>query len=359
MKSADVLYIIGPKENVDSGRIGGVTVPFDEFIKWSQGYCSAIGLKMVAHGLTGGNFVAILFSYLVAVGLVLNPTKRGVFIFHLTWRAMIFLSVPIFFGAKVFSKKVYIRKFAGDFDKKYESASFLVRLLLRLGCGGCRCVFFETEYLVRWARKNNFNCDWWPNSRTLDDSVSLRRVDLDDVLERAPQKIIFLGRISRGKGVDKLIELATRCNGDFQIAVFGPVDDESLLEKMAIQPGSPIFYGGVLDRQGVKACLTSADVLILPTTYTSEGYPGVIIEAADAGLPSIVSSSSRGPAELVEKIGFGWIADFNDLDSVVALLQQVRNRRLNPEEIRHGVKKFDSCLVFEKIYTQIFEGNVC
>lgn len=166
--------------------------------------------------------------------------------------------------------------------------------------------------------------------------------------------------MSCGKGVDKLIDLAARCSGDVRIAVYGPVDDESLVEKIRSLPGDTIYYGGVLNRQGVKACLASADVLILPTTYTSEGYPGVIIEAAEAGLPSIVSSSSRGPAELVEKIGFGWIADFSDLESVVRLLQRVRKSRFDAVTIKGGVAKFDSNKVFEEIFVKVFErGGMC
>ena len=58
-------------------------------------------------------------------------------------------------------------------------------------------------------------------------------------------------------------------------------------------------YGGVLSPSEIPAVVVAHDVLLLPSYFTSEGYPGVILEAMQCGRP-VISTWWRSIPEVVE-----------------------------------------------------------
>jgi len=109
-------------------------------------------------------------------------------------------------------------------------------------------------------------------------------------------KLLFLGRIEADKGIFDLLAafstLATQ-HPDITLTFAGTgTAAPALQEAIAAAPhAGRIRFAGQLPADGVLAALQAVDLLICPTRSSfNEGLALVVIEAAAAGVPSVVSS---------------------------------------------------------------------
>ena len=68
------------------------------------------------------------------------------------------------------------------------------------------------------------------------------------------------------------------------------------------------------------ATLTQYDVLLLPTTWKTEGYPGIIIEAYSVGIP-VVSTKIGGIPEIVEHGYNGILIEPHNTDELLSAIR--------------------------------------
>ena len=149
-------------------------------------------------------------------------------------------------------------------------------------------VYVETQYLHR-GFDNRDNFKWLPGTRGVEASA---RTGRDRV-----EKLIFVARLVMDKGLAEALEACRHLPENCHLNVFGPGmsdTDFSLFE------GHPkATYGGVLDPADIPGVLSEHDLLVYPSYYRSEGYPGAILEAFQCGLP-VVAARWGGVSELVE-----------------------------------------------------------
>jgi glycosyltransferase involved in cell wall biosynthesis len=198
---------------------------------------------------------------------------------------------------------IYLRKFAGDFDERFMRQNFFFRGALDAALRSFDIVFFETQYLVNWGNRRRWHCSWWPNSRRCPDVY----ISVTEQPESASvaKRLVFVGRVCSAKGVFQLHEFLEIEN---TIDIWGPIEarERKTIFSYLGQFSGRLRYRGILARQHVYATLACYDALLFPSAWASEGYPGVIIEAAMVGVPSVVAIS-RGPAELISVLGTGTI----------------------------------------------------
>ena len=114
------------------------------------------------------------------------------------------------------------------------------------------------------------------------------------------KRFIYIGHVNTNKGINLLLELFPGLPEDYSISIYGPLSDEFKEKDFAV---SQIRYNGVIAPDKVTDVLAEHDVLILPTQHSSEGYPGVIIEAYSVGLPVIASHIGGIPEIVNDKTG--------------------------------------------------------
>jgi len=109
-------------------------------------------------------------------------------------------------------------------------------------------------------------------------------------------KIVYMARIFREKGIDTVFRLAHniqnkyRNNHKIAIDFFGPVQkDVENYFKEEIQKYSFVSYKGILEPDQIHKTLGKYDVLVLPSRYSEEGFPGTIMDAYISGIPVIIS----------------------------------------------------------------------
>lgn len=147
-----------------------------------------------------------------------------------------------------------------------------------------------------------------PNFKNFDFEISKKILNKGDKV-----RFVFLSRIAEQKGVLKIFEAAQNLNDQgfkdkYAIDFFGPVEKEFnhvFLE--GINSIENIFYKGFLDLRDSKnyAILSSYSVMLFPTFWKGEGFPGVIIDSYIAGLPVIATDWNMNKEVIEnEKTGF-------------------------------------------------------
>jgi len=85
-------------------------------------------------------------------------------------------------------------------------------------------------------------------------------------------------------------------------------------------------YKGIVQQAEIPELLKKYDVLVLPTHYSGEGYPGVIIEAKRSGL-AVVTTRWRSIPEIVEHDVTGLLVEPGSHGELLDALQSLQNDR--------------------------------
>lgn len=143
-------------------------------------------------------------------------------------------------------------------------------------------------------------------------------------------KLIFIGRISKEKGLHILIEALSKINNNLiELDIFGLSTDvkyEMELKKKS-NTFSNIKWNGVLQKEMVLTTLIKYDALCLCSTF-SEMSPLVIQEAFSVGVP-VIASNVYGNKEQINDGKNGLLFELNNSNSLKEKLDQcVLNRNL-------------------------------
>ena len=103
-------------------------------------------------------------------------------------------------------------------------------------------------------------------------------------------KVIFVGHVTKNKGVFELVEACSLLNMIDGLVLIGPYEEDvkNELLKIALRGSLQISFTGALDKESVLAEMRSASMLVLPSY--SEGFPNVIIEAMAMKCPIIATN---------------------------------------------------------------------
>lgn len=191
--------------------------------------------------------------------------------------------------------------------------------------------FFEHYRLIaagsgRLIRSSGIDVDGFvrarqdaPSSQAMREALGLASAEV----------IIFVGRLTREKGIPTLLEAVPRVlekRPDALFVLVGPWESEGpfAVEKSAIERHSPHVVA-LGPRRDVPALLGMADLFAFPTQYR-EGVPRVLLEAGLAGLP-IVASNMPGCNEVVETGWNGYLVPPGDAGALAARITEILSDR--------------------------------
>jgi glycosyltransferase involved in cell wall biosynthesis len=136
---------------------------------------------------------------------------------------------------------------------------------------------------------------------------------------RAPQdrpRVLFVGRLSRAKNVDALLDALARTGLPGTIVGDGP--ERGALEAQAARLGVAADFAGAVDFDRVLGFYETHDILVLASE--TEGWPKAIVEAMAFGLVCIGSDRGLIPQILGE--GRGFVVPPRDVDALAAALRR-------------------------------------
>lgn len=177
-------------------------------------------------------------------------------------------------------------------------------------------IFVESKLLKDGLEKIGINkVTVIPNFRLLPSGfkVNLRKEDSDVF------KLVYMARIMEEKGIFLIFDfyesyLKNTSNFKKKIIIdfYGPLIEKDKNRFIAsINKYSAISYKGVLSPSDIYKALSQYDLLLLPTFYSGEGFPGTIADAYYSGIP-VITSNWRQIPEFVDEDKSGFLIDYDE-----------------------------------------------
>lgn len=172
-------------------------------------------------------------------------------------------------------------------------------------------IYTETDHLYINLQKYSFN--------NLNKLHNFRIVNFPAIQEIDESKkeirLVFMARVHPLKGTDLLFEIEKRLINmgmhHVSIDIYGPIFkdyEEDFLSKIE---NSSVKYCGVVEPSNVYMVLQDYDLMLFPTKYYTEGFPGTILDAYISLIP-VVASNWLNAKEFIDDKKTGYIIDFNN-----------------------------------------------
>lgn len=188
-------------------------------------------------------------------------------------------------------------------------------------------VIFPSEFICQMFRRHGF----FEKTKKviLPHPVRLNNAGLrtdNAVINKPNLNILYVGSLTRHKGIQILIEAVRRIKKDnLRLAIVGSGRYKDKLEDMANSDKRIAFYGKI-SNDDIEVWYNKADVLVVPSVW-NEVFGIVILEAFRAGVP-VIASSIGGIPEVVKDNYNGFLFEPGDVDQLKQVLESIIE---NPE----------------------------
>lgn len=272
--------------------------------------------------------------------------KYDVISFHGTKDYHFTIAPILWLWAKLLKKNICYHFFGGNFFEQYEKLPGIGKFVLRKTVLNSDTVFMETKELVDYFKSFNNNVVWLPNAR--------KPLPKKETRAEFQKRFVFISRIVPQKGVNEVIEAGKILPKEYKIDLFGPIDDRWYSPDFL--KDSSVSYKGVLEPEEIPMVLQNYDVLLLPSYFDGEGYPGIIIEALSLGLP-VITTQWKALPEVIEHMGNGLLVPIKDSKSLASAIRYFTTN--NYEGFRKRAEKsfenYNSEIVFNKFIQSYLE----
>lgn len=189
-------------------------------------------------------------------------------------------------------------------QEQYESYNGFQKWLFQKTVLRADVFFLQTKALMHYFSQFQANIQQLPTSR-----------DLPEIKKESnfKKRFIYLGHIKESKGIELLEQAVQQLNDSYIIHAYGPIHNEKYRTQLSI-------YQGLLAKEEVHKVLSQYDVLVLPTWFSGEGYPGAIIEAYSLGIP-VIATRWKSIPEIVEDQKTGLLIQPQSLEELLIAIE--------------------------------------
>lgn len=175
-----------------------------------------------------------------------------------------------------------------------------------------------------------------PNFRYFD-----HRPDPNNIIEQ-PLKLVYFSRVLKEKGIELAIEAVNKINEEANeklaiLDIFGPIQKEYKIEfeRLIKMQNINISYKGVLQLDEIHKTLSKYNLMLFPTYYCAEGFPGTIIDSYISGVPVIASDWAYNK-EFVLENKTGMLFKPQNVDDLVLKIRYFLNNTNIIKDMRHN-----------------------
>ena len=309
--------LLGPLP-VDGDSLGGAKVSFQTTCNiFKDRYCSQCRIINTSRPRSGANFPQTFILDSKAALLVFRQLQSAipftdVLFINMGAGALLKFGWAIARYARKRGARIILKPFGGDLFDVLERLPKLVRDFHLRNLEAVDLLCLQTHELV-----NKFeyldNVFWLPNTREMPSAPR-------DIESSHLRRLIFLSHIRADKGVRHLLDASREFPHDVTLDFFGSLGFGITEDEINSFRGCK--YRGEIKPEHVADSLSSYDALILPTFFAGEGYPGVVIEAFQMGLPVIVSDWKAIP-EIVKHEENGILIATKSSSAIVKAVKQL------------------------------------
>ena len=158
-----------------------------------------------------------------------------------------------------------------------------------------------------------------------------------------PPRLVFIGRLEAGKGLDILIDALAQLrrapNGPSpRLTFIGHGSQRQALERRAAAAGVPVEFTGLLRRSELSRHLLDADLCVQPSL--SEGFSKAWLDALAHGVPVIASEVGAARAVVGGDGERGWLVEPGSIESLVATLRDALSADVDWPSLRRRCRTF-------------------
>jgi glycosyltransferase involved in cell wall biosynthesis len=239
-------------------------------------------------------------------------------------RAIKFYLPFFYYFKKTLGKKILFVAIGGWLDVFLDGNPSYVQYLK-----GLDRIYLQTNGLKEKLEKRNLsNLHYLPNFRIYNND------DLPIVKNESQfSRIVFYSRVIEEKGVELLLEVINSINEtsiyNLYLDLYGPVEEVYLkfLNENYIKDDK-VKYQGIILPSNVRKTLSKYDLMVFPTNYYGEGFPGAILDAFSSGLP-VLSSNFHYSSEVIQSGYNGFVFNANDKKDLTKwIIYAVENPRV-------------------------------
>ena len=171
--------------------------------------------------------------------------------------------------------------------------------------------------------------------------------------------VLYVGKLSRGKGIRDYLEAAERVDANFLIIGDGPLKREVI---KAVRENPRIIYLGKMPHEKTLEIYRASDAVCFPSVW-GEPLGRVAIESLVLGIPC-VASNVGGIPEIIDDGANGFLFEPGNPGQIAEKLNRLKSdKSLREKFSRSGKEKirkvFDSDKIIgqhEKLYTRVLGG---
>jgi glycosyltransferase involved in cell wall biosynthesis len=149
--------------------------------------------------------------------------------------------------------------------------------------------------------------------------------------------VLAIGRLTRQKGFDRLIEAFAQLPGeDVRLVIVGEGEERAALTQLADKLGvaGRVTLAGYVPE--TERWLAHATVFALPSRW--EGFGHVIVEAMASGVPVVAYDCPYGPRDILQSEINGILVREGDVAGLAAALRRVLERPEFAESLRQAAR---------------------
>jgi glycosyltransferase involved in cell wall biosynthesis len=194
---------------------------------------------------------------------------------------------------------------------------------LREQCLRIDGIYVETQSMADRLKADGFgNVHVLPNFRWFDRNMARSYAPAE-----APLRLVFCARVVKEKGIEDAIASVNSLNANLgqplvSLDVYGPVSEsyrQRFEQLVAASVGTT--YKGLLEMTELYRVLQQYDLLLFPTYYPGEGFPGTIVDAFIAGVP-VLASDWKYNREIIDPGRTGAICRARSSEDMIERLRQ-------------------------------------
>jgi glycosyltransferase involved in cell wall biosynthesis len=335
------ILLIGPCYSPEKRNVGGATLSFGFLVDYFNEKSIKFQLldSQKYKGVKG--FLYLLFSS------IRYAPKNDVVFMNTSQKGIKYFAPIVYVLAKALSKKIIFRPFGGALKAMYEDSSVIGKWFFKSTIFKADILYLQTKILMNFFVPRAKNCIQLKTARNQPDKVFVR----PSIKYR--KRFLFVGHVKQSKGIDELIQAIEMLDDSYVLDIYGPIGEQKyqyLLDE------KKTYYKGILSgEEQILSTLKDYDVLILPTYYEGEGYPGAIIEAYSVGLP-VIATNWKSLPEIIEDNKTGFLVETKNskgLKRAIEKFDQENYSEMSENAKQYYLSNFQVNLVMDKVMKDI------